>query len=300
MRLEEFIEAPAAELELPVKHLSATSVGMFMRCPEQFRHRYVLREKERPGAALVVGRGFHFANETNFRQKLESKKDLPLDDVVGAFHAGWDTEIEKLGGVDEIQWDDRIKPDTLRTRGADLVKGYHTQVSPKIEPFTVEQEFNLQIDEVPVPFNGYLDLEAAIWPSPEELWNLEEDSTIESALSRSVIDYKTANKAQRTMKPEWKLQARLYQLQTGLPVEYHVAVKTKDPVILTPVDAPELRLEPTDSALSITTSLLQRISRQIAWHWHEFGPDQAWPGAITHPWACNFCGFRPSCIWQQP
>lgn len=298
MRIEDFLEAPASELALPLDHLSATSIGMLMRCPEQFRRRYVLDEKERPGAALVVGKGFHFAQETNFRQKIESKKDLPESDVVAAFHAGWDEEVSRYGGVDEIQWDNQMKPDTLRARGVELVRGYHAAVSPKVDPLDVESEFSLRLPGVPVPFVGYIDLIGDVWPTPQELAGTKDGIVIPDLVVKTVVDYKTANKAQRSLKPEWLLQARLYQLQTGLPVEYHVAVKTKEPQIVTPTDAPDLRIQPSDSGMSITTSLLQRLTRQLAWMFAEFGPDQSWPGAITHPWACGFCGYRPTCLWQ--
>lgn len=298
MKLAEFMEAPAEELEFPLGHLSATSMGMFMRCPEQFRRRYILHEKERPGAALIVGKGFHFAQEVNFRQKIESRVDLPESEVVEAFHAGWDKELAEKGGANEIQWDDRIKPDTLRARGAELVKSYHAQVSPKLEPWAVEQEFNLLVEGVPVPINGFIDFAGKVWPGFDEIpFGTEEERAVVSPYE-SVIDYKTASKVQRQLKPDWLIQAKTYQLATGKRVEYHVAVKTKDPVIVTPVDAPELGIDPSETALSMHKTLLQRISRQIAWHYAEFGPDQTWPGALTHPWACSFCGYRPTCMWH--
>lgn len=316
MRIEEFLTAPAAELTLPVKHLSATSVSMFMRCPEQFRRRYILHEKERPGAALVIGRGFHAAQEVNFAQKIQSGEDLSVMEQVEAYHAGWDREVEQFGGVDEILWDDRERPDTLRAKGAKLVESYAVAVAPKMQPHSVEQEFNLTLPEVPVPFNGYLDFVGELWPTPLELaedpdpiidqstgepvaWLPPADEPQIIVPKMSVVDYKTAKAVKRELKPEWKLQARLYQLQTGLRVEYHVAAKTKDPQIVTPAESPALGLEPSDQSLATTTRLLQRITRQIAWHYAEFGPDQSWPGAITHPWACGFCGYAPTCIWVQ-
>jgi hypothetical protein len=48
-----------------IEHLSASSIGMFRRCPEQFRHRYILGEKERPGEALLIGSAFHTGLEFN-------------------------------------------------------------------------------------------------------------------------------------------------------------------------------------------------------------------------------------------
>src|SRR5437879_6191865 len=111
---------------LPIDHLSASSFGMWSRCPEQWRRRYVLGQKESPGAALVIGSGFHFAQEHNFRQKIESFVDLPAEEVAEAFHHGWERELEKYGGVNEVVWDDREKPDTVRAKGEKLAVAYRT------------------------------------------------------------------------------------------------------------------------------------------------------------------------------
>lgn len=287
--LREFLDAPASELKLPVNHLSATSVSMFMRCPEQFRQRYVLGIKEAPGAALVLGSGFHFANETNFRQKIESGQDLPVETIVEAFHAGWDQKLDEYGGVDEIKWDEREKPDTLRDKGATLSRKYREQVSPKLFPRHVEREFNMPL--AGTTFNGYIDLEG------NYAEGVSLASTPENPSPDVVVDYKTAKAIKRELKPEWLLQARLYQLETGKRVEYHVASKSKDLLIATPVDSPQLAIDPSETALNTTTRLIERVVKQLAWHFSEFGPDVAWPGAITHPWACGFCGYRPNCIW---
>jgi hypothetical protein len=279
----------AAGWALPQTHLSATQVAMFMRCPEQYRQRYILGVKEAPGAALVVGNGFHFAQETNFRQKIESHEDLPVEKIEEAFHAGWEREVEKYGGVNEIAWDEREKPDTLRAKGARLAAAYRTQVSPVLQPEAVELEFLTAVPGVPVPFKGYIDFVGTRENGVP--WDDGYDST------DLVVDYKTSSKTVRELKPDWGIQARLYQMETGRRVEYHVAVKTKDPAIITPTDAPGLALEPTETALAVTAELLARVSKQMEHLYAEFGPDMAWPGAITHPWACGFCGFRQHCKW---
>lgn len=291
MRLEDFLRAPAEELGLGwLGHLSASSISMFMRCPEQFRQRYVLGLKEAPGAALVLGRGFHFAQEFNFRHKLQSGEDASVANVQEAYHHGWDMELEKFGGVSEIKWDSE-KPDTLREKGEKLAVQYRVAVAPPLQPIAVEQEFSVVLRDVPVPVIGFIDLRAR-----REI----ESSVLEAATVAgrpATIDYKTAKSVQRALKPEWLLQARLYQSVTRERVEYHVATKTKDPKIVTPADAEQLAIEPSDTAIRLTSTLVARVARQIAWHYAEFGPDVAWPGAITHPWACGFCGFRPSCHW---
>ena len=43
---------------------------MFRRCPEQFRHRYILGEKEKPGESLLVGSAFHEGLEFNYLQRI--------------------------------------------------------------------------------------------------------------------------------------------------------------------------------------------------------------------------------------
>lgn len=276
---------------LPIDHLSANSASMFMRCPEQYRQRYILGLKEAPGAALVLGSGFHFAQETNFRQKIESHEDLPAAEVVEAFHAGWDRELEKYGGVNEVAWDDREKPDTLRAKGAALAELYRVQVSPSLQPEAVEHSFLSPVPGVPVPFKGFIDFIGTRENGVP--WDADYDS------QEIVVDYKTAKAIKRELKPEWLLQARIYQMETGRRVEYHVAAKTKEPQIATPVDAPSLAIEPTETAIAVTADLLARVTEQMRHLWDEFGPDVAWPGAITHPWACGYCGFRPHCKWWQ-
>jgi hypothetical protein len=72
-RMEEFLrDASGHELTLPVDHLSATQISMLNRCPEQYRQRYVLGKKERPGAALIVGGAFHEAIEDGLRNKISN------------------------------------------------------------------------------------------------------------------------------------------------------------------------------------------------------------------------------------
>jgi len=264
---------------------------MFMRCPEQYRQRYILGLKERPGGAQILGTGFHFAQETNFRQKIDTHEDLAVEAVVEAFHAGWEQELERYGGVNEVVWDEREKPDTIRKKGADLSALYRTQVAPTLQPEAVEHRFRTMIDGVPVPFVGGIDLVGT-----REHGTPWDDNYHSLDL---VVDYKTAKAVKRELKPEWLLQARLYQLETGRRVEYHVAAKTKDPQVVTPVDAPQLAIDPSEQALQTTTKLLQRVVRQMTLLYLEYGPDTAWPGAITHPWACHFCGFRPSCVWWR-
>ncbi|MBI5244050.1 MAG: PD-(D/E)XK nuclease family protein, partial [Elusimicrobia bacterium] len=60
------------------RHLSATQIGMFLRCPRQYEFRYMQGLKQPPSGAMVQSKVWHRTVEENYRQKIESAKDLPL------------------------------------------------------------------------------------------------------------------------------------------------------------------------------------------------------------------------------
>lgn len=248
----------------------------------------MLGEKEAPGAALVIGSGFHFAQEHNFRQKIDSFEDLPAEEVAQAFHHGWERELERYGGVNEVVWDDREKPDTLRAKGEKLAVAYRVAVSPTLQPERVEHEFLLPVEGVPVPIKGFIDFVG------------ERGTPFDDDFTELIVDYKTSAKSLRELKPEWGLQARIYQMESGRRVEYHVAVKKTEPSIITPVDAPNLGLDLSDTAERTVTNQLRRFTAQMDWYYREFGPDESWPtGAPFYGWACGYCGFESTCEWRK-
>jgi hypothetical protein len=89
--MEEFLrDASGHELTLPVDHLSATQISMLNSCPEQYRQRYVLGKKERPGAALIVGGAFHEAIEDDFAWKIRRRASSDESIVEAAYHQAFD------------------------------------------------------------------------------------------------------------------------------------------------------------------------------------------------------------------
>lgn len=272
----EALLGPDAELAwpLPVRHLSATQVTMWQRCREQWRRRYVLGERERPGAALVVGGADHAAHEVNFRQKIDSHQDLPVNEVEEAFASAFDERVAECGGEAEVEWGGD-KPGALKDAGVQLVAAYHRQASPAVQPTAVEREFELMLPGVPVPFVGRTDVETA----------------------GPAIERKTAKRAAKTIDPKWRVQGLAYQAVTRRQVDWHVSVKTKTPQVWTPAEAPDLSLPYVPGAVKAAELLLANTARDMVSCWETFGPDEPWPGALTHPWACGFCGFKSSCAW---
>lgn len=287
--LEQILAEPEVGLVWPAafgEHLSASQITMFQRCPEQWRRRYLLGQVERPGGALVWGSADHYAHEQNFTQKIVSHEDIPVADVKEAFAEGFERAIERNGGTTEVVWGDD-KPDDLKDRGVKLVEAYHGQVSPTVQPVQVEQRFEARIPGVPVPVIGYIDIETEL----------------------AGIERKTAKAKTTSIKPGWRIQGLLYQSVIRKPVDWHVSVKTKTPSIYTPpmvpagepfgteIGEPGLRLAMNPALVAATARLVKNAATTLVSFYNTFGPDEPWPGAITHDWACNYCGYRKNCDW---
>lgn len=278
-----FTPLTAAELARPESlewpdlmpdHLSASQISQFMRCPEQYRQVRVLGRRERPGAAMIWGSADHYAHEQNFTQKIRTGYDITTSDVKIAFAEGFDRAVDRGGGLSEIQWDD--KPGDLKDQGALLVGTYHEKISPHIQPLTVEEKFSLSIPGVPVPVIGYVDLTTA----------------------STGIERKTAKRKEAKPKADWLVQGRLYQAVKQLPIEWHLSVKTKVPAVYCPdLGEKGLRLPLAQATVDSTLVLVRTVAQAMAAYMRMYGPHEPWPGGVTHPWACDFCGFRPTCAW---
>ena len=72
------------------RHLSFTQISMFLRCPRQYEYRYVQGIKSPPSGALILGRCWHETLDKNYRQKIESDRDLPLGEMQDLFAADFD------------------------------------------------------------------------------------------------------------------------------------------------------------------------------------------------------------------
>ena len=93
------------------------------------------------------------------------------------------------------------------------------------------------------------------------------------------------------------MQGRLYSTIVKKPIEFHVSTKTQKPAVYTPGTDPGLAMN--KSTDGVTQAYVSQISNMIAHLFSTYGPDNPWPGALTHPWACGFCSYRPSCSWWQ-
>jgi len=179
---------------------------MWQRCPKQWEYRYVKGLKVPPSGALILGGVYHEALEGNFRQKVTSREDLPVDSCLDLFSECWDTRISN---EEQVLWEGR-EPYEYKDQGIGLVKEYRVTVSPTIQPTKVEE---VHISEVSgVRFVCVVDLEDE---------------------AKLVIDHKTSARAynQDDVDKDLQASAEAFVLGRAIVFQNHVAIKGRVPRI---------------------------------------------------------------------
>lgn len=300
------------QADWPANHLSASALKQWFRCREQFRRRRILGEKEPPAGAIVWGTAHHAALEQNWLQKVESHADLPGEELATIFAARVDEEVERAGGSTEVDWgkskewrskEPRVAHAEVKDRGVALVRLAREQVTPRVQPLTVEQPFQVHIPGTDVPLVGYIDIDALIADPLAQLERAVNGQPIEQLdplARRETIDQKTAGRA--GISNESRFQAYTYQLARPQPVGFHLALKTKSGRVLTPDDDPAYLVDLAPATRTIR--MVQLAMVEIAFYYSVIGPDRPWsPGFGGFADVCGYCGFGPTgsgaCPWWR-
>lgn len=304
------LEELALEWPPELDHISASSVKMMVRCPEQWRQRYVLGKKIPPAAALIYGRADHAAIELSMQQKIHSYVDLPVGDVKEKFIAVVDEEIEREGGYAELDVRDgkevvkaipkkKQLVGEAKRLGQNLVAQYQQQVSPDVQPLEVEKAIEIHT-RLPVKITGYIDLIADCPPGGLARGETADGAGLKGnslAASSRIIDRKRVSRY--GVQAEWRLAADVYQLAYPVPHEWHLSNTSSGGRVHTP-DTPDSELvQPVPNQERALLFLEQTIA-QVGFLYRRYGPDHPWPTqGKLHPFACSYCGFRPGCWgWQ--
>lgn len=134
------------------RYLSVTQIKMYLRCPLQYKFRYIDGLKIPPASCLTLGKSIHSALEANYSQKIKTKTDLSLEQVRDIFSDRWENEAK------ETVFEDGEKPGQVKDEGVGLLNVYHREVSPFIQPKVVEKAFELSFENVNYALKGYIDL----------------------------------------------------------------------------------------------------------------------------------------------
>lgn len=281
---------------LPRKHLSASALASFAECPEKFRRTYVNDEWGPPFSAGVVGSGVHGGVEYALNHRIIAGRLPTRQAARDAYHHAFENELRLAGGSEEVDWSSETRG-SAELRGEQLFLAYFDEVLPGVEPLSSEHKFRIEVAGVPVPIIGKVDYVEAT----------------------RKVDVKSSGSSVKTMKPGWSIQALIYLLVDGRPMEYHTLVRLAGGVVVrTPRwtsegapkgkdDAPDganpgLAMPRTADNHAAAGALVRSYANGIRAYWEAFGPDEPWPGARVHTFACGYCEFRDrDCpYWRAP
>lgn len=257
-----------------VQAISYTMIDQYLRCPEQFRRRYIEGKKSPPGVALLEGTSHHKAAEEDNKSKIEKGKQLKPAQMVDIFEATWKDELQKAQKeADElkarIEWEDDNE-ETVLKRGKKLQTEYSSVYSAKLDPTAAEKPFMKDVDVRGNKFRlmGQIDLitkDGVVW------------------------DYKTSSRKKSDSDLGLSLQLSSYSWVEQInKVGYVAFVKAATPFVqlMTPAVVSPGRWM---WALEVIASAVDGIRRGAF--------PKTNPAAIPPPWFCSprFCGYYNDC-----
>lgn len=141
-----------------ITHISNSSLGMWLRCGEQFRRRYIEGEIIPPGISARTGTAVHKASDINFSQKIITKKDMPLSDLQDAARDNYVHTVKESGVFipkDKLSEKKKLLNDGLNS-SLEATKVYREDIAPKIQPLFSEHRLEADIG-LGIPLLGIID-----------------------------------------------------------------------------------------------------------------------------------------------
>jgi len=243
---------------LPLEHLSASSISLFLRCPRQWQEVYIRGIRGSSSSSLVIGSAVHLGLSR-----------LLLGQEVGNFFE--ESMQSALQENEEVIWKD--KPEAAKKWAEKMLWNYYEKVGKFLDVVSTEQEILVEIPGVDIPLLGYVDIET----------------------SRGIIDVKTTGYVSRKpeLNPEWKLQMNIYQIKYPQPGEFHVVTRNSTNPVVVPdsIAHPFYVGTPSKDFLAFVA----KIYKEMVFNYEQYGDKEDWRGNVTHPWAGKYCPLGAEC-----
>jgi RecB family exonuclease len=141
-------------------HISQTQLESLCRCPEAYRRRYIEGERIPPGIALLKGSAFHKGAETNFRQKLASHEDLPVDEIKEATAAAFESSLAGSYSLseEEVSRGAAVTLGEAKDAVVALAEIHAEHQAPDYQPVLVEQPVTIVLPSASRDLLGIIDL----------------------------------------------------------------------------------------------------------------------------------------------
>lgn len=253
-------------------HLSPTQIDMYCRCGEQYRRRYVEGEILPPAVAMVTGTAVHRGAEVNSAQKIRTREDLAVKDIVDVAANTFNEELLRSGVT--LVGDEVAKGlNTVCGEGLDqavkLAGLYAEQSAPDYQPAIVEEYVRLVLP-------GQYDILCRI--------------DLIDELDR-VIDFKTAKRKMQQADADASIQLTTYAA-AGRKLLGGRAVSEVRLDVLVGTKKPQRQVIQSSRTRADFQALANRINVVAA------GIAMGnFPPAAPGSWWCSkrFCGYHASC-----
>jgi len=247
-----------------IKHLSYSQVNTYRKCPKLYYYVYVLGKRVTPPWVFLYGRAVEGGLNYNFTQKIQSRKDISISQVLEAYDFTWTGEAQK----EEFDWKGENKA-KAKDGGVQCLKVYHKERSPLFQPIAVQDKIRFMFANVDYGFLAFLDMVTEIG---------------------AIVDFKTSQKSpvkiQAIMSDQLTAYALAYRVKYKKPeksvnLEYLVNLKQAKTVALTATRTKE----EIDDYLKIVGTVHEAIKKEA------FAP------CSQEGWWCSLksCGFFPIC-----
>lgn len=253
-------------------YISPSQLGMYTRCGEAYRRRYILGERIPPGIAAHRGSAVHKGAEENALQKIKTHVDLPAQDVIDIAAVAFDEKVKKDGvflSPEELSVGEKLVVAAAKDTTVALAEVLARESLPKYQPLEVEIEGRISIPESTHDLLGRIDL-------------IDEREFI--------LDYKTSAKSKNQNDIDGDDQFTFYDLlyraakgkaPRGIIVENLVATKVPKAVTF----ATSRTLDDTQALVNKVNAMINGITKGV------FIP------ANSGSWNCSnkWCGYFNTC-----
>lgn len=139
---------------------SHSRMASITSCGEAYRRNYLEKEKQPPRTMMAVGKSVHAAAEANFRQKIETHRDMPEDDIKDiAAESFGGQEADGIGLTREEQRRGAVRVlGEMKDKAIDLAGMYAKRIAPEYQPEFVEQKFTIELPNASHDLTGVIDL----------------------------------------------------------------------------------------------------------------------------------------------
>ena len=101
-------------------YISVSQVLCYLRCPESYRRKYVLRESEPPAVALVEGGAHHRALEKANQYQMDLGEPIDVDEHIELFGDTFTAAVQEAGN--DLVWGEGEAADIIIDRGKALIQ----------------------------------------------------------------------------------------------------------------------------------------------------------------------------------